>query len=136
MLVVAPKHFITDFYVYLCVWEGMGGKIYLTDPLIVIKDKNFMTSKMQQTKLHWRILYFSYCKQIPWNYPNQQIIDLFTSIVCIYKANITFLLAVDLSCCPTTIKNTSVSRTVALSNMFLCPEHYGHVNLFQNGTKQ
>ena len=80
-------------------------------------------------------LYFSSRQQISCLEKNQQWTDLLTSIVCVSKAwYILFLCAVDLRCCPKTIKNTSISHTAALGDMFLHHEEFGHVSLFRNGS--
>ncbi len=52
-------------------------------------------------------------------YTNNKCI-LLTNIVCLSTAwCIFFLCAIELHCCPKTIKNTSVSHTVALGHMLL-----------------
>lgn len=48
---------------------------------------------------------------------DQQWIYLLTSIVCVFKAwFILFLCAIELHCCPLTLKNTSMNHTVTLGD--------------------
>lgn len=62
---------------------------------------------------------------------NNEVI-LLISFVCVSKARyVLFLCAIDLQCCPKTIKN----KSVALSDKFLRQRNYGHSNLFRNGSK-
>ncbi len=72
---------------------------------------------IETMKMYGSNVCFSYCQQILWKDQNQcpQQPDPTTSAVCVSKAwYIFFLCAIELHCCPTIIKNTSASHTVAL----------------------
>lgn len=61
---------------------------------------------------------------------------LLTSTVCVSKVwHIPFLCAVDLRRRPKTTKNMSMSHTVALGDMLLRHEEFGHVSLFETASK-
>ena len=56
--------------------------------------------------------------------------------VCVSKPDISYSSVLKTSVvAPKTIKNTSVSHTAALGDMFLHHEEFGHVSLFRNGSK-